>query len=335
MPRGIRDQVVDLVEKWSQKSGIDVGQMIEWQDIRSSKYYDWKRRYGQENRHNASTPRTFWLEDWEREAIVAFYAQHPDEGYRRLAYMLLDADVVATSPSSVYRVLKRGGSLKKWSKTASGKGKGFHQPQKPHQHWHIDIAYINISGTFYYLCSVLDGYSRYVVHWEIRESMQEADEEIILERAREKFPEATPRIISDNGPQFVAKSFKEYIRFCGMTHVRTAPFYPQSNGKIERWHKSLKTECIRPKTPLALEDARRIVAEFVRCYNTERLHSAIGYVTPKDKLAGREAPIFADRKRKLAAARRRRACHRQQAGPAPAPARRHSASTNMEGACAG
>ena len=147
--------------------------------------------------------------------------------------------------------------------------------------------------------------------------MTEADVEVILERAREKFPEARPRIISDNGPQFVAKSFKEYIRFCGMTHVRTAPFYPQSNGKIERWHKSLKTECIRPQTPLSLVDAMRIVDQFVRCYNTARLHSAIGYVTPEDKLKGREAVIFADRKHKLAKARKQRSLRWQQADPEP------------------
>ena len=315
MPKETRDQVVDMVEKWSEKTGIGVGQLIKWLGIRTSKYYDWKRRYGQENHHNAPTPRTFWLAEWEREAIIAFYAKHPDEGYRRLAYMMLDADEVAVSPSSVYRALKKAGMLKKWAKTSSRKGKGFDQPQKPHKHWHIDIAYINICGTFYYLCSVLDGYSRYVVHWEIRESMREADVEVVLERAREKFPEAKARVISDNGPQFVAKSFKEYIRVCGMTHVRTSPFYPQSNGKIERWHKSLKTECIRPRTPLSLEDARRIVDRFVRCYNSERLHSAIGYVTPKDKLAGREAAIFADRKRKLAKARERRARQRQQIDP--------------------
>ena len=306
---------MDTVEKWSKKSGVGVRQFIKWLDIGTSKYYDWKRRYGQENHHNAPTPRTFWLRGWEQEAIIAFCAQHPDEGYRRLAYMMLDADVVAVSPSSVYRVLKEAGLLKKWAKTSSRRGKGFQQPEKPHQHWHIDIAYINICGTFYYLCSVLDGYSRYVVHWEIRESMREADVEVVLERAREKFPEAKARVISDNGPQFVAKSFKEYIRVCGMTHVRTSPFYPQSNGKIERWHKSLKTECIRPRTPLSLEDARRIVDQFVRCYNSQRLHSAIGYVTPKDKLAGREAAIFADRKRKLAKARERRARQRQQIDP--------------------
>ncbi len=111
----------------------------------------------------------------------------------------------------------------------------------PHQHWHIDVSYINICGTFYYLCSVLDGYSRFIVHWDMRESMREADIEIILERAKEKYPEARPRIISDNGPQFIARDFKEFIRISGMTHVRTSPYYPQSNGKIERWHKSLKS----------------------------------------------------------------------------------------------
>ena len=171
------------------------------------------------------------------------------------------------------------------------------------------VAYVNICGTFYYSCSVLDEYSRYVVHWEIQESMREAKGEIILDRVREKYRKATPRIISDNGPQFLSKSFKEYIRLSGMTHVRTSPFYPQSNGKIERWHKSLKEECIRPKTPLSVEDARKVVGEYVRPYNTERLHIAIGYVTLKDKLEGREKSTFAERKRKLAVARERRAQH--------------------------
>jgi len=101
------------------------------------------------------------------------------------------------------------------------------------------------------------------VNWDIQESMTEADIEIILRGAKEKYPEARPRIISDNGPQFIAKDFKEFIRISGMTHVRTSPFYPQSNGKIERWHKSLKAECIRPGTPLSLDDARRLVGEYV------------------------------------------------------------------------
>ena len=136
--------------------------------------------------------------------------------------------------------------------------------------------------------------------------------ELILQRAKEKFPEAKPRIISDNGPQFIARDFKEFIRISGMTHVKTSPFYPQSNGKIERWHQSLKRECIRPGVPVSLEDARRLVDGYIAYYNEVRLHSALGYVTPKDKLEGKEKEIFAERDRKLEAARALRAQRRQE-----------------------
>ena len=158
---------------------------------------------------------------------------------------------------------------------------------------------------------MLDGYSRYIVHWEIRERMTERDVEIVIERAREKHPGVKPRIISDNGPQFVAKEFKQYIRICGMTHVRTSPYYPQSNGKLERYHRTIKTDCIRPGTPLSLEDARRLVHKFVQHYNDVRLHSALGYITPKDKLLGREEEIFAERDRKLEEAREQRRRNRE------------------------
>src|SRR5262249_60701039 len=116
--------------------------------------------------------------------------------------------------------------------------------------------------------------------------MTEADIEQIIQRARERFPGVTPRIISDNGPQFVAKDFKEFIRICGMTHVRTAPYYPPSNGKIERFHRTIKGDCIRTETPLTWEDAQRVVARDVGYYNRVRWHRAIGSVTPMGRLAG-------------------------------------------------
>jgi hypothetical protein len=191
------------------------------------------------------------------------------------------------------------------------KGTGFVQPLAAHEHWHVDVSYLNVAGTFYFLCSVLDGFSRFIVHHEIREKMEESDVEIILQRARETYSDARPRIITDNGPQFLAREFKEFIRLAGMTHVKTSPYYPQSNGKIERWHKTLKSESIRPRVPLSLEEARRIVAEYVRYYNTVRLNGAIGYLTPQDMLAGRAAEIFATRDQKLAAAREERQRRRQ------------------------
>lgn len=267
VPPDIRDQIVDFIRYWTLRAELPVNRLLAWIGLGRGKFAAWKARYGRVNEHNAWIPRDFWLEDWEKQAIIDFYQAHPQDGYRRITYRMLDADIVAVSPASVYRVLKNAGLLRTWARQPSKKGRGFHQPERPHQHWHVDIAYLNVAGTFFFLCSVLDGFSRFIVHWEIRHQMTEADVEIILQRAREAFPEARPRIISDNGPQFIARDFKEFIRMMGMTHVRTSPFYPQSNGKLERWHKSLKSEAVRPKTPLSLEDTKRIVGAYVNDYN--------------------------------------------------------------------
>ena len=288
-----------------------MNRFMPWLGIGASKFYDWKARFGQVNEHNAWVPRDHWLAEAEKERICAFARQHPLEGYRRLTFMMLDQDVVACSPASVYRVLKNAGLLAGQTPKPTKKGTGFVQPLQPHEHWHVDVSHLNIAGTFYFLCSILDGCSRYLVHFEIREKMQEIDVETILQRAREKFPGEHPRIITDNGPQFIARDFKEFIRIAGMTHVKTSPYYPQSNGKKERWFGTLKRDCIRPRVPLSLAEARRIVAEWVAYYNDVRLHSAIGYVTPRDRLAARHTEIFAARDRKLVAAREHRKVVRQ------------------------
>jgi putative transposase len=320
VPHDTRDAIIDYVRDWSTKCDVPASHFLPWLGIASSKFHDWKHRFGKVNEHNAWIPRDHWLTHHEKERICTFARANPLEGYRRMTFMMLDADVVACSPTSVYRVLKQANLLAGSSPVPSKKGTGFVQPLKPHEHWHIDVSYLNIAGTFYFLCSVLDGFSRSVIHHEIREKMEEQDIEIILQRARERHPGVTPRIISDNGPQFLAKDFKEFIRIAGMTHVKTSPYYPQSNGKIERWHKTLKGESIRVTVPLSLGEARRIVGDYVVHYNTVRLHSAIGYITPQNKLDGKDKEIFAERDRKLAEARERRKDLRQrqaleEAGP--------------------
>ena len=134
------------------------------------------------------------------------------------------------------------------------------------------------------------------------------------------FPGVQPRIISDNGPQFIAKDFKEFIRIAGMTHVRTSPYYPQSNGKLERYHKTIKGDAIRPAAPSSVDEARAVVARFVDHYNSIRLHSAIGYITPNDFLAGKQNAIWAEGDRKLEAAREARRLRRAAArGSQPQP----------------
>ena len=298
--------MVDFIQYWSDKAELPKVDLLTRMSLNKSRYYDWCKRYGKVNEHNGLVPRDHWLDDWEIQAILNYFEEHPLDGYRRLTYMMMDDNIVAASPSTVYRVLRKAGVLDRWNKKESKKGTGFVQPLKPHEHWHVDISYINIGGTFYYLFSVLDGCSRYILNWDIREAMKETDVEIILQQTREMYPGEKPRIISDNGPQFIAKDFKEFIRVTGMSHLRTSPYYPQSNGKLERYHRTLKGDCIRKESISSLEEAKEKVKGFVTHHNDTRLHSAIGYVTPKDKLLGREKEVLEAREEKLAAARAER-----------------------------
>ena len=304
---------MDFATGLSTKTEIAIPRIAGWLGLSKGKFYQWRKRYGKANEHNGQVPRDHWLEEEEKQKILDFHDRHPLEGYRRLTFMMLDQDVVAVSPSSTYRVLKAAGRLDRWNKKPTRKGTGFQQPDEPHKHWHIDISYINVAGTFFYLCSLLDGYSRLIVHHELRESMTEPDVELIVQRAIERYPGNKPRIISDNGPQFIARDFKQFVRLTGMTHVRTSPYYPQSNGKIERWHRTMKKSTVRVKAPESVDEGRSMIDEFVKYYNEVRLHSSIGYVTPRDMLEGRAKTIWSERDRKLEEARERRRRRRAEA----------------------
>jgi putative transposase len=290
---------------------ITFGRLLRWAELCPRKFGRWRERYGQANEHNGKVPRDHWLEPGEKQAIISYALSHPLEGYRSLTFMMLDADVAAVAPTTTWRVLRAAGILGRPKGKPSKKGTGFVQPLRPHEHWHIDFSYLNIGGTFYFLCCVLDGCSRKVLAWDIRTSMREIDAEIVVQMARERYPDAKPRIISDQGAQFKSREFRAFITQWQASHVMTSPYYPQSNGKLERFHKTLKEQAIRPKTPLSLEDARRIVGDFIDYYNAQRLHSAIGYITPDDRLAGRQDEIHAARDKKLEEARERRKIARQ------------------------
>jgi hypothetical protein len=141
-----RDSVVDFIRYWSTLTELAVGCFVRWIGISPRKHLLWHARYGLSNQHNALIPRDRWLEDWEKRAIIDFYHLHPLEGYRLITFMMLDANVVAVSPASVYRVLRAAGLIDQRGRKPSRKGTGFLQPLAPHDHWHIDFSYINIAG---------------------------------------------------------------------------------------------------------------------------------------------------------------------------------------------
>lgn len=300
----VREQVVGFVDLYRAKTSLPVKWFITELGINSSKYYSWIERQGKLNQHNGKIPRGHWSLDWERQAIITYAKDHPDEGYRRLTYMMIDQDVVAVSPATTYRVLKTAGLLNRWNKVKqSTKGQGFNQPTNPHQHWHIDIKYVNYHGTFLFFISVIDGYCRYMVHHELRMSMQEFDVQITLQRALEKYPGCKPRIISDNGSQFISKDFAAYLKQLGLQHIRTSIAYPQSNGKIERYHRTLHQECLKKQSFINLDDARKQIAYFVDYYNSKRLHSSLYYLTPEDFLLNKVDEKLRLREKKIRTAR--------------------------------
>ena len=298
--------MVRFLQHWSQRSELPIGRLIAWSGLTRNRYYDWVKRLGRPNEHNAPIPKKHWLLNWEKEAIIKYATEHLEAGYRRITYLMLDENIVAVSPSTTYRVLHAAQLLGQPKFGPSKKGTGFEQPLKPHEHWHIDFSYLRLGSQFYFLVMVLDGCSRAILSWDINETMTEKDAEIVLQKAREKYPNQRPRIISDNGAQFLAKDFKEFIKICEMTHVTTSPYYPQSNGKLERANRTIKSECIRKQCPLDLEEAKRIAGRYITDYNEVRLHSAIGYITPKDRLEQRHEEIFSRRRIKMAEARKNR-----------------------------
>jgi len=243
---------VDFVRRWSDSTEIAARMFILWLGLASSKFYDWRQRYGKVNEHNAWIPRDCWLEEWEKRAIIEFHDRYPLEGYRRLTFMMLDGDVVAVSPSSVWRVLHGAGRLGRGKGKPSHKGKGFQQPLGPHQHWHVDISYLNLSGTFYYLCSVLDGYSRYLVRWEIREAMTEAEVATILRLCRQDrrcgISKRTPETAGSPEPDVKHSTAERGGTTLDLSGRMFASFrLPQT----PRWepHISFDSRCSRPARP--------------------------------------------------------------------------------------
>ena len=307
MEPDIRDDVISWIRYWSERLTMNRRNLIKSVGISVSKFYDWCFHYGEVRLKSRPFNGWWGISDEEEQAIVRYRRSHEFAGYRRLCFQMLDENIVAVSPATVYRVLKKYSLLSRWNEVKeSGKGRGFTQPSMPHQHWHVDISYVKVQCTFYFLVSVLDGFSRYIVHSELRVHMEEFDVEVVVQRALEKYPEAKPRIISDNGSQFISRDFKSFLGDKELTHVRTSVRYPQSNGKIESFHKTIKRECIRKKSLLDLKDARKIIDVYIEDYNCIRLHSSINYLPPKDVLEGRKELRLREREEKLRRAKEER-----------------------------
>lgn len=318
------------IQRLKARAGFPVARSLAVLRLPRATYFRWARAGGKVERPAAVVPKAHWITPDERSAIIAYARAHPELGYARLTYQMADTGVAAVSPSTVYTILNQAGLIGRWQPAREAHRQGFTQPTRPHEQWHTDIAYLNILGTQYFLLAVLDGYSRAILHHEIRRSMTTTDVEIVIERALATLPAngPRPRLITDNGSQYVSAQFTQYLRASGLSHSRTRVGHPQSNGKYERWNQTAKVECVRRMAlggrddPGALEEAQQVMARYVTHYNTARPHSALHYLTPADYLLGPahvEARLAARADAYRAAATARRTYWHSQSTTAPAP----------------
>ena len=225
------------------------------------------------------------------------------EGYRRLTWQMVDADVAYLSESSVYRVLRDADLLARWKRHGSV-GTAPRKPMHPHERWHTDLMYLRIADTWYFLVTVIDAYSRYVVHWELLTTMTAADVRLVIQQALEHTG-ATPQVVTDNGAQFTAAEFKDLVRRFALEHIRIRTYHPESNGVVERFHRSTR-EALGAQAIRNLAQARAIIAKWVQHYNEERLHAGLGYLTPAEFYRGNPAARLEERRAKLEKAQRER-----------------------------
>ena len=288
------------ITRYEAKTGLPVKDLLQYAGIPQRTWREWQLRRGIQTKHNNNVPRTYHLTPEEVMSIVGYCTGNALKGYRVQCWEMVDKNVAFVSCSSVYNVIKRHNLGKKWAEAVEMKKVGFEQPKKAHEQWHIDFSYIKVAGAFYYFLGILDGYSRRMLAWMLCQNMEGINAEILVAQAKELYPAAVkPRIISDNGSQFISKDFQELLSLLEYEHTLTSANHPQSNGKLERFNRTFKSEHVRRTAYVNYEDACIRMANWIAYYNSERLHSAIWYLTPDDVFYSRTADRLAERKEKL------------------------------------
>jgi transposase InsO family protein len=298
-------ELLRLVTRTHERTGWTVQRILTLLGLSKARYRAWRKRAAASalTDRRPIAPACDAVLPEEKAAVLAYALAHPKDGYRRLTWQVIDADIAYLSESSVYRILRDAELLARW-KRSTHSGQAPTKPTRPHERWHTDLMYLRIADSWYFLVTVLDAYSRYVVHWELLTSMMASDVRLVIQQALE-MTGATPRLVTDNGSQFTAAEFKELVRRFALEHIRIRTYHPESNGLVERFHRSTR-EALSDQAIANLSQARTIIAAWIREYNDERLHAGLGYLTPATYYRGDPAAQRAARQQKLEQAQRTR-----------------------------
>jgi putative transposase len=291
------DKAVILAQVENQSRGKRQALMV--LGIPKSSYYRW--RQGQSDLGSRKRP---WnrITPEEEDKILSIARESPELSSRQLSAWITDNEGFAISESTVYRILRREGLVKRQEAQLMAAKEYHTKTTRPHQMWATDASYFRVVGWgYYYLVTVMDDYSRFILAWKLQKDMSansliEVVQEAVDATGMTDVPiEDRTRLLSDNGAGYISKAFRNYLRLVGIGHILAAPFHPQTNGKIERYHRSIKGELsLFPyELPSQLE---RAITDFVDYYNYRRYHKALGNVTPADVLYGRREDILKRRK---------------------------------------
>lgn len=322
MERLIRRSAAEKMEiiRVVEQSPLPVDRVLQQLNVPRSSFYDWYRRYLKEGEDGLgprrSERRQFWnrIPDQVQGQIVELALEHPDKSARQVAWLFTDQEQYFVSESSVYRLLKRFDLITTPAfEVITAADKWGTPTKRVNELWQTDFTYIKIQGWgWYYLSTVLDDFSRYIVSWILTPTMAASDVQETLELALKASGlvharvRHRPRLLSDNGPAYLSRELGDYLEAKEMDHTRGAPFHPMTQGKIERYHRSMKNVVLLQNyfTPEAL--AREIRA-FVDYYNNRRYHESLDNLTPADVFFGRDKEVRSRRekiKRDTLAARR-------------------------------
>lgn len=309
-------EIIHMVEH----SNLSIRQTLEELGVPRSSFYRWYRNFQEDGleglKNKPPQDKHFWnrIPGSVREQVVELALEHPDQSSRQLAWQFTDQEGYFISESSVYRILKGYDLLENPAFEIIPVKEKFEKPTKRvNEMWQTDFTQFKIVGWgWYYLSTVLDDYSRYILAWKLTTTMNTQDVQDTLEVALEKAGIESvrvrhrPRLLSDNGPCYLSKNLKSYLEERQMQHIRSAPYHPMTQGKIERYHRSMKNVVMLRNYyyPWELEQA---LEGFVEYYNHERYHEALDNLTPADVYAGKSEEVLTRRKQiKLDTLRKRK-----------------------------
>ena len=297
-------EIIRLVED----SPVSVRQTLSELNVNRSTFYNWYRRYEQGGSDALETryrpPERFWNEipPWEKKRVVETALEHPEKSSRQLAWYITDRQGYYISESTVYRILKAQNLVTSPVYTVVSALEKFPQPTKAvNELWQTDFTFFKVvHWGWYYLSTILDDFSRFILAWRLCQGMsadevkRTLDDAILFTGIRNVKVVSRPRLLSDNGPCYISKALGDYLKEEGIGHTRGKPFHPMTQGKIERYHRSMKNIILLENyySPSELEDQ---ISAFVDYYNYDRYHESLENVTPADVYYGRDLEVLARR----------------------------------------